>query len=179
VLKRTLFLGAALAVIAGSGCGARSELYVGWLHHDAGGGGGAGQGGSGGGTGQGGSGGSSVACVEGIFGFLPFGSYPTGHTPLAIVGGDFDHDGDLDLAVGASGPEDQPQGGFTVHLNNGDATFAPADHYDENTPHTGLATGDFNLDGHLDLAALGLWPAGGGCLNPYEGLGNGKFVGIW
>lgn len=55
--------------------------------------------------------------------------------------GDFDNDGDLDLAAGGSHPK--------IFLNNGNGTFAPAQSWD--TFRIPVASGDYDNDGYLDL----------------------------
>ena len=67
----------------------------------------------------------------------------------ALTVGDFNHDGKLDLAV-TGGTLTSSQ--VTILLGNGDGTFgaAPATYSIANWP-SGVASGDFNGDGNLDL----------------------------
>ena len=80
---------------------------------------------------------------------------PTGVYPNAIATGDFNGDGIPDLAVvnvGCGGTF--CDGTVTILLGNGDGTFTAAA-----SPATGIepisiAVGDFNGDGHIDLAVV-------------------------
>ncbi len=84
-------------------------------------------------------------------------------SPDAIVVGDFNGDGKLDLAVADEGSREtivypngtyqgiDVQGGVSVLLGNGDGTFQPAI-YDPVEPADILVAGDFTGDGKLDLA---------------------------
>ena len=73
----------------------------------------------------------------------------SGPIPMVLAAGDFDEDGNQDLAVQTSSGQD----GLLIHLGNGDGTFKPP------VPITGsssgyessIAVGDVNADGHLDL----------------------------
>jgi uncharacterized protein (DUF2141 family) len=73
--------------------------------------------------------------------------------PYCVAVGDFNGDGNLDLAVpngGAFPP--QNVGGVSILLGNGDGTFQSAVIYDAGSPCGLVAVGDFNGDGKPDLA---------------------------
>ncbi len=61
---------------------------------------------------------------------------------------DFNEDGKLDLAVGRFGS-------IHIALGNGDGTFGPFTQYNVADGVYSLATGDYDRDGHLDLAGAG------------------------
>ena len=89
--------------------------------------------------------------------FSPHADYPTGVGPDRIVVGEFNGDGKLDVAVDDRGCPNLPcsaDGLVSVLLGNGDGTLQP--HVDYSTgPGSGpdgIAAGDFNGDGKLDLA---------------------------
>ena len=73
----------------------------------------------------------------------------TGNGPSAIVAGDFNADGKLDLAV-----VNQADSTVSIFLGNGDGTFQPRRDFPTGTSPTALVTGDFNADGILDLAIV-------------------------
>jgi hypothetical protein len=79
--------------------------------------------------------------------FLEAPQYPTGANPQAVAVGDFNGDGNLDLAVANS-----TSNTVSVLLGNGDGTFGPKVDYVTGSTPEGVAVGDFNGDGHLDLA---------------------------
>jgi hypothetical protein len=103
--------------------------------------------------------------------FQPPVSYKVGPDPIFVVAGDFNNDGNLDLAVANFGDGPVGSGSVSILLGNGDGTFQPALNYSAAGPDpVALAVGDFNNDGNLDLAAA----------NPYASpnavtilLGNG------
>ena len=76
-----------------------------------------------------------------------------GSAPDAIVAGDFNNDGKLDVAVANSG-----DGTVTLLLGNGDGTFTPASGspYAVGQYPSAIAVADFNGDGKLDLAVTNL-----------------------
>jgi hypothetical protein len=79
----------------------------------------------------------------------PVGSSGSGH-PLdstSIAVGDFNQDGNKDLAVANYGDDN-----VSILLGNGDGTFRPQTTYSVGSNPDSLAVGDFNNDGHQDLA---------------------------
>ena len=76
---------------------------------------------------------------------------PAGQEPSDVDAVDLDRDGDVDLVVA-----NHETSNITVLLNDGHAHFVPASGSPFNTgarPHVhGLATGDFNGDGWMDVA---------------------------
>ena len=90
--------------------------------------------------------------------FAPAVSYPlplddsTDDTVRALVAGDWDRDGDLDLAV-SSGTIKKAPSVVWVFLNNGDGTFASPLPHPAGNAIIALATGDLDGDGYLDIVA--------------------------
>ena len=79
--------------------------------------------------------------------FQPQVTYAVGSVPDAIVAGDFNGDGHLDLAVANGGANT-----VSVLLGNGDGTFQPQVTYAVGSDPIAIVAGDFNGDGRLDLA---------------------------
>ena len=90
----------------------------------------------------------SVLLGNGDGTFAPQVDYAVGGEPTAVVAGDFNGDGHLDLAVLLQ------SGTVSVLLNNGDGTFAPGVDYEAGEAPSAIVAGDFTGDGHLDLAVL-------------------------
>jgi hypothetical protein len=95
----------------------------------------------------------SVLLNRGDGTFQAAQNYTVDDNPSAVAVADFNGDGYPDLAVGHnSGPNSGP---LSILFGNGDGTFQAAQNY--NLPTGGysyviLAAGDFNGDGHPDLA---------------------------
>src|SRR5207244_9562588 len=71
--------------------------------------------------------------------------YTAGYDARSVAVGDFNGDGQLDLAV-ANGTD---SGTLSVLLNKGDGTFQAAQTYVVGVESSSLAVGDFNGDGKL------------------------------
>jgi hypothetical protein len=95
-------------------------------------------------------------------------SAPVGIDPQIVVTGDFNGDGKLDVAVVNSNFRVAP---VSVLLGNGDGTFQPRRNYFGGNFVDGLAVGDFNGDGKLDLASTSFTSA----MRVYPGNGDGTF----
>jgi hypothetical protein len=95
---------------------------------------------------------------------------PGASVPSPLEGADFDHDGDLDIAIGNT------QNGFvSVLLGDGGARsgFASTTNYPTaGTTTRSVALGDFDGDGHDDLVAAS---RSGGVLSFLRGRGDGTF----
>jgi len=97
----------------------------------------------------------SVLLGNGDGTFQPAVQYAVGNYPGSIVAGDFNGDGRIDLAVAGDSYNSITNtnvGEVSVLLGNGDGTFQPPVTYAVGSVPTGLVAGDFNGDGHLDLA---------------------------
>ena len=112
-------------------------------------------------------------------------SYPAAAGADAVVTGDFNGDGKLDLAVG-EGATETFGGGVNILLGNGDGTYSAGASIALSAGSGSLAAADFNRDGKLDLVVLtNTGPAillghGDGTFGPpstYPASGHGLAVG--
>jgi hypothetical protein len=100
-----------------------------------------------------------------LLSFLPVVNYPVGVNPQAVVTGDFNGDGKLDLAVANTNSNT-----VSILLGKGDGTFQPAQNFATGAGPRSLAVGDFNNDGKLDIVT-----ANYGTVSVLLGNGDGTF----
>lgn len=95
-----------------------------------------------------------------------------GGTAKRIITGDFNHDGNIDLAIADSqGPS------LTILLGNGNGTFRTPRRFAVPAIPTHLVTGDFNRDGFADIAmTIGSVITGINDVLVYRGDGTGNFA---
>ena len=100
---------------------------------------------------------------------IHFGQLTKGtSTSLYFASADFDGDEDADIAVGKAA------GYISVLKNNGDATFArPVDHRAGGV--TGVAAGDVDNDGDIDIVFAEVTLSGSGFLGVLRNSGGGGF----
>jgi hypothetical protein len=121
------------------------------------------------------SGSVSVLLGNGDGTFQTEANYSTGQYSGFLAVADFSGDGKLDLAV-SNNAEYGGIPGVTVLLGNGDGTFGAAVNYIAGSYPAGLAVGDFNADGKLDLAVANSAVAGGTpSVSVLLGNGDGTF----
>ena len=102
---------------------------------------------------------------DGTFQAAP--TYATGSKPVAEAVGDFNGDGNADLAV-----VNQGDNTVSILLGNGDGTFQTAVSYAVGSHPDAIVVGDFNGDGIFDLAAANL---GDNSVSILYGNGDGTF----
>ncbi|HKN70900.1 MAG TPA: FG-GAP-like repeat-containing protein [Terriglobales bacterium] len=124
----------------------------------------------------------SVLLGNGDASFQAAVNYDTGINPTWVAIGDFNRDGKLDLAVSdqncTNGGPPCGTGTVSILLGNGDGTFQPRVDYP--TPQgaegpNGVAVGDFNGDGILDLALATGSGGAGTQVSVLLGNGDGTF----
>jgi hypothetical protein len=101
----------------------------------------------------------SILLGRGDGSFGKHKDYTTGAGPKSVAAGDFNGDGNPDLAV-ADFCGDDPKSGFagnspglvSILLGNGDGTFRPREDYATGIEPSAVAVGRFSDDGPMDLA---------------------------
>lgn len=111
----------------------------------------------------------SVSILLGSIGgsFQPATNYSAGSNPVSVAVGDFDADGNSDLAVANIGSHN-----VSILLGTGTGTFPAAVSYPVGTSPRSLAVGDFNGDGRSDVATANL---NSGNVSVLLGNSNGTF----
>jgi Flp pilus assembly secretin CpaC len=78
--------------------------------------------------------------------------FPVGVDPTAITTADFNADGNVDLAVANHATGSGGDGTVSILLGKNDGTFGTQTTFATGNGPAGIATADFNGDGHADLA---------------------------
>jgi len=94
----------------------------------------------------------SVSLGIGDGSFQPTKNYAAGEGTVFVAVGDFNKDGNLDLAVADDGGPSS--GGVTILLGKGNGTFQSPAFFSAGLHPQALAVGDFNRDGNPDLAVV-------------------------
>ena len=99
---------------------------------------------------------AALACLILCAAFLPsaLANHRTGSiiAPELLVAGDFNHDGNMDLAVNCTGFDV-----VAILFGDGQGGFTLAGHFPTDTLTKGLDVGDVNRDGNLDLVNAANW----------------------
>lgn len=111
---------------------------------------------------------SSSASPFSYAGFASTAKLPTGFLPTAVVQGDFNGDGKMDLAISNGGDDT-----IYVYLGNGDGTFGvPEVLYTTGQAPVWLAAAKLRTTGHLDLITV---DGDSGQVEVFFGNGDGTF----
>jgi hypothetical protein len=106
-----------------------------------------------------------VALGDGAGRLLPATAVGTGGTANRVITGDFNGDGNLDLAVGY-------RSGLRVMLGDGAGDFSEPIVMPPTWSYYDLAAGDFDQDGNLDVVTV----SGSNYLSFHRGNGDGTFA---
>jgi hypothetical protein len=120
-----------------------------------------------------------VALGDGKGNFTVTTNTPLDYGEAAPVQGDFNHDGKVDFAIVVAGQRPAIPSSLTIMLNTGNGVFRMAQYNQLPGFPWGIAAGDFNADGKLDLAWTDQLPEGTAA-NAFPircafGVGNGTF----
>jgi len=114
----------------------------------------------------------SILLGEGGGSFQPHRDFPVNATPDSIAAGDFNEDGHLDVAVVNVSV---PISTVSVLLGGGDGTLQFSAAYATGLEPDSVTVGDFNGDGHLDLAVAAFDNTAGNGISILLGNGDGTF----
>ena len=102
--------------------------------------------------------------------FKPNVDYGSDGGPGALAVGDFNRDGQIDLAIANFNGNNATH--VSTLLGNGDGTFGRVSSYGTGQHPTGVVSADFNGDGNPDLATVNTYDS---TVSVLLGLGRGKF----
>jgi hypothetical protein len=120
----------------------------------------------------------SILLGNGDGTFKLAGTYDAGAQPYAIAIGDFNKDGNMDLAVanyGDGGLMGSDPGGIAIFLGDGKGNFTAGATMEAGKYPVHLATADLNHDGNLDLVVATTKDGINGALAVLLGDGHGNF----
>jgi fibronectin type 3 domain-containing protein len=106
--------------------------------------------------------------------FTPVGAGLTGVSNGGADWGDFDNDGDLDLAL-TGGADGTPDETTILYRNDGNGTFTSIDAGLVNVKRSDVDWGDYDGDGDLDILVAGQDQTGGVNTSVYRNEGGGTF----
>src|SRR5262249_12612160 len=109
-----------------------------------------------------------VILVNNGNGFAAAGASAVGNSPASITVADFNHDGNLDLAITAF-----DSNALAVCLGDGTGKVGPAHFSGTGVNPVSAAVGDVNRDGNPDLAVAN---SGGNSVSVFLGDGSGAFA---
>ena len=112
----------------------------------------------------------SVLLGNGNGTFLSARTFPAGPSPSYLALGDFNGDGLIDLAVSNARSSG---GSISMLLGLGNGNFVSPRSFGGAANPSFLVSGDFNLDGHTDLAVAN---TGSNSISIFLGVGDGNFV---
>ena len=127
------------------------------------------------------SGDVSVLLNNGDGTFAPAVSYALGGQALALTAGQFNGDGNLDLAVATAGP-DGGDGNVVILLGSAGGTFTPGESFAVGVDPTAIVAAKFGDDPFTDLAVANRnadqsgATLGAGSVSVLRGHGNGTFA---
>jgi hypothetical protein len=117
----------------------------------------------------------SVLLGNGGGSFQPARSSATGAYPFSLVAGDFNADGNVDLATGNYDYSEVND--VSILIGHGDGTFAAPVALDVSVAYSwSIASGDLNADGKLDLVVTADDEMLGGYVSVLLGHGDGSFA---